>query len=199
MSAGKILFAILIVAAFAGGIYIGSSGDRELVITQRSLGVSYSGGFAGEAGALAQSVGNVAARTREGQVHIVDDGESIMEAVKRAAPGDTIQVMPGTYHETVYVDKDDIRIIGIILEDRRATLDGRGVLNDAILYSGNNFVVENLRIVQYKGNAIMGQAGNNFEIRNNIIDDTGGAQLRHPRLHGRRYTRGYRHPDHGRR
>src|SRR5690606_28787689 len=42
-----------------------------------------------------------------------------------------------------------------------------------ILYSGNNFVAENLEIRNYKGNGIMGQAGNNFEIRNNVIVDSG--------------------------
>ncbi|MFM7274009.1 MAG: parallel beta-helix domain-containing protein, partial [Gammaproteobacteria bacterium] len=46
-------------------------------------------------------------------------------------------------------------------------------LNDAVLYSGNNVVVENLEIRNYKGNGIMGQAGNNFEIRNNLIADAG--------------------------
>src|SRR5699024_9860998 len=105
--------------------------------------------------------------------HVVEDGESIMQAVQRAQPGDTIQVMPGTYYETVYIDKDDISIIGVVQESRRATMDGRDELNDAILYSGNNIVVENMKITRYKGNAIMGQAGNNFEIRNNIIVDTG--------------------------
>jgi parallel beta-helix repeat protein len=63
--------------------------------------------------------------------------------------------------------------VGVIREGERATMDGLGKLNDAILYSGNNVVVENFRITQYKGNGIMGQAGNNFEIRNNVIVDTG--------------------------
>jgi parallel beta-helix repeat protein len=52
-------------------------------------------------------------------------------------------------------------------------MDGEGVRNDAVLYSGNGFTVENLYITKYKGNAIMGQAGNNYIIRNNIIVDTG--------------------------
>ena len=81
--------------------------------------------------------------------------------------------MPGTYSETVYIDKDNIRIIGVIEAGRRPVLDGKKQLNDAILYSGNNFVVENLEIRNYKGNGVMGQAGNNFEIRNNVIVDTG--------------------------
>ncbi len=103
----------------------------------------------------------------------VSPGDSIQEAVKAAAPGTTIEIMPGTYSETVYIDKDSIRLIGIIEKGKRATLDGLGKLNDAVLYSGNNVVVENLFITRYKGNGIMGQAGNNFEIRNNIIADTG--------------------------
>jgi len=104
---------------------------------------------------------------------VVQDGESIQEAVQNAAPGTTIQVMPGTYHETVYIDKDGIRLVGVIDKGRRATLDGQGKLNDAILYSGNNIVVENFKITAYKGNGIMSQAGNNWEIRNNLIVDTG--------------------------
>ena len=81
--------------------------------------------------------------------------------------------MPGTYHETVYVDKDGIRIIGVIEAGSRPVLDGQKKLNDAILYSGNSLVVENLELRNYKGNGVMGQAGNNFEIRNNVIVDTG--------------------------
>lgn len=106
-------------------------------------------------------------------IALVKDGESIQAAVTAAKPGTTIRIMPGTYSETVYIDKDNIRIIGEIEEGRRATMDGLGKLNDAILYSGNNVVVENLKITRYKGNGIMGQAGNNFEIRNNVIIDTG--------------------------
>lgn len=43
----------------------------------------------------------------------------------------------------------------------------------AILYSGNGILIENLKITNYKGNGIMGQAGNNYVIRNNWIIDTG--------------------------
>ncbi|MGB0369200.1 MAG: parallel beta-helix domain-containing protein, partial [Flavobacteriales bacterium] len=104
-------------------------------------------------------------------------GESIMAAVQFAKPGDTIQVMPGTYHETVYIDKDNISLQGVIQKGKWPTLDGSvdgvAALNDAILYSGSNILIENFKIVLYKGNAIMGQAGNNFLIRNNWIVDAG--------------------------
>ena len=108
-----------------------------------------------------------------GAVHEVKDGESIQAAVTEAQTGDTIRVFPGTYHETVFIDKDDISLVGVIEDGEWPHLDGKKVLNDAILYSGNGFSVEWFKITQYKGNAIMGQSGNNFSIRNNWVIDTG--------------------------
>jgi parallel beta-helix repeat protein len=88
-----------------------------------------------------------------------------------------IRVFPGTYHETVYIDKDGISLQGVIQKGNWPTMDGskngEKVLNDAILYSGSNILIENFKIIQYKGNGIMGQAGNNFLIRNNWIVDSG--------------------------
>ncbi len=106
-------------------------------------------------------------------VHEVRDGELIQDAVNRAQPGDTILVYPGRYHETVYIDKDDITLRGVVEDGEWPLLDGERVLNDAVLYSGNGIRVEWLKFMHYKGNAIMGQAGNNFTIRNNWVIDTG--------------------------
>ncbi|HAZ94870.1 MAG TPA: cytochrome-c peroxidase [Porticoccaceae bacterium] len=161
----KVVLAIII---FAGGWIFGSSNNEAPVITSSVGGASYEGGFESEV-----TVGAVPHRSAAGSIHIVSPGDSIQAAVEAAQPGDTIQVMPGTYSETVYIDKDDIHLVGVIQNGARATLDGLGKLNDAILYSGNNIIIENFRITQYKGNGIMGQAGNNFEIRNNVIVDTG--------------------------
>ena len=106
-------------------------------------------------------------------VHEVKKGGSIQSAVTAAAPGDTIKVYPGVYNETVFVDKDDISLIGVVENGKWPQLDGEKNLNDAILYSGNGFSVEWFKITNYKGNAIMGQSGNNFSIRNNWVIDTG--------------------------
>lgn len=108
-----------------------------------------------------------------GHVYPVHEGESIQAAIGKAQPGDTVQVFPGTYHETVYIDKDDITLLGSIRGDAWPTMDGEGKRNDAVLYSGNGIRVENLKVIGYKGNAIMGQAGNNFVIRHNWIANTG--------------------------
>ncbi len=108
-----------------------------------------------------------------GKVITVKPGEVIQEAVAKAEAGDTIQVLPGTYHETVYIDKDEVALVGVIHGGDWPTLDGEGKRNDAVLYSGNGVRVENLKIVNFKGNAIMGQAGNNFVIRHNWIANAG--------------------------
>lgn len=174
MSVAKTLTVVAIAAAFSAGMYFGASQEVPVNITASSGGASYGGGYKKDEGqAKVSGKSAVAERTTEGTTHVVNPGELIMDAVKLAKPGDTIQLMPGDYHETVYIDKDDIRLIGVIKEGKRATLNGQGKLNDAVLYSGNNIIVENLLITKYKGNGIMGQAGNNFEIRNNIIVDTG--------------------------
>lgn len=108
-----------------------------------------------------------------GKIIEVRKGSSIQAAVKEANPGDLIRVYPGTYSENVYIDKDDISLQGVVIKGEWPTLDGKKEINDAFLYSGNGILIENFKIINYKGNGIMGQAGNNFIIRNNWIIDTG--------------------------
>ncbi|MCP4884211.1 MAG: cytochrome-c peroxidase, partial [Flavobacteriales bacterium] len=108
-----------------------------------------------------------------GAIHEVENGDLIMDAVKAAAPGDLIRVYPGVYKETVYIDKDDISFQGVIKDGEWPVLDGEKELNDAFLYSGNGIQIENFKIINYKGNGVMGQAGNNFILRNNWIIDAG--------------------------
>jgi parallel beta-helix repeat protein len=174
MSKGTVIAIVVGLAAFAGGMLIGGDDDNVPVMTDSRAGASYVAPVQdnGEL-VLSGSSKNVAGSSEGFETVVVEEGQSIQAAVTAANPGTIIQVMPGTYHETVYIDKDDIRLIGVIWEGRRPILDGQGFMNDAILYSGNNIVIEGFTITKYKGNGIMGQAGNNFEIRNNIIVDTG--------------------------
>ena len=160
----------LAVCVFICGWILGSNNRPVPLITSSVGGASYEEGYQTTAG---DKLAAVKKRVSTGTIHIVNPGDSIQSVVETAQPGDTIQVLPGTYSETVYIDKDNIHLIGVIDQGARAILDGLGILNDAILYSGNNIVIENFHIKKYKGNGIMGQAGNNFEIRNNLIVDTG--------------------------
>lgn len=109
----------------------------------------------------------------DGQIIEVRQGGSIQEAVESAHSGDLIRVFPGTYSENVFIDKNNIALQGVVIDGQWPTLDGKKEINDAILYSGDGILVENFKIINYKGNGIMGQAGNNFVIRNNWIIDTG--------------------------
>ncbi len=103
----------------------------------------------------------------------VRDGESIRQAVSDAEEGTVIRIYPGRYNETVFIDKNDIHLQGVIKGGKWPVLDGEKKRNDGILYSGNDIVIENLKIINYKGNGVMGQAGNNFVIRNNWVKDAG--------------------------
>lgn len=170
MSKPIITAVVTLAVGFGAGYYL--SQDKAATVEMSGPKTSFAGGYDQSKDAELNGSAQVAA-VIAGDTITVKPGELIQDAVIAAKPGDTIFVMPGKYHETIYIDKDNIRLIAAIEKGERATLDGQGKLNDAILYSGNNIVVENFVITQYKGNGIMGQGGNNFEIRGNIIADTG--------------------------
>ena len=155
---------VLLIAGAIGGMKFAGDNRGTVVGDTSRYNVETSGGSA-----LTGSVGG----SGSGAVHEVRDGESIQAAVAAAQAGDVIKVFPGTYSETVYIDKDDIVLSGVVVDGAWPVMEGDKRLNDAVLYSGNDITVENLQIQHYKGNAIMGQAGNNFLIRNNNVIDTG--------------------------
>ena len=169
MKIKTLLLVIAVSGACYTAYYVGQKTSKsDIKVTDAASGPSYQGGD------VEQTLGvSTLSLQYEGEVLTVESGQSIQAMVRQAQPGDTIRVMPGDYHETVYIDKDRIRLVGVIEQGERAKMDGKGVLNDAILYSGNDVTVENFEITGYKGNGIMGQAGNNFVIRNNHIYDTG--------------------------
>lgn len=100
----------------------------------------------------------------------VKSGGSIQAAVTRAAAGDLIEVYPGTYHETVYIDRDGITLQGIVEAGKWPVLDGESSLNDGILVSGHGVTIERLWVRRYKGNGIMTQGANNYRILRNVVE-----------------------------
>jgi cytochrome c peroxidase len=103
----------------------------------------------------------------------VEAGQSVQAAVDRARPGDTVEVMPGIYNEAVTIDFDDIKLIGVIENGERPIFDGKMQMNDAILCSGNNFVIENIEMRNYKGNGVVVNQAKNATFRNLVADNTG--------------------------
>jgi len=170
-----VTFAALALAG--GGFYLGQSQQAEPTVirvdSQPRAAFSSSGADEVASAAVDHSAVRSLVTPTTGELVVVKDGESIQEAIAAAAPGTVIKVMPGTYKETVYIDKDNITLSGVIEEGEYPVMEGEGIRNDAILYSGNGVTIENFYITHYKGNGVMGQAGNNFIIRNNIVVDTG--------------------------
>lgn len=156
---------LLVLVVFVSGLFVG----KAFLGTPTYIAPPSVSPFASMASEGSESNEPVAT----GNVIEVKEGDKIQDAVNTAIPGDLIRVFPGVYSETVYIDKDNISFQGVISGGEWPTLDGKKELNDGFLYSGNGILIENFKIVNYKGNGIMGQAGNNFVLRNNWIIDAG--------------------------
>ncbi|KAH8676491.1 pectin lyase fold/virulence factor [Tricladium varicosporioides] len=89
---------------------------------------------------------------------------TIQEAINAASPGDTIAIYPGTYKETLVVDKDSITIQGLNTRSNKPsdnvvvienTLYGSASASDydsaTILVSGDNFKAYNLNFTNRAG------------------------------------------------
>ena len=108
-----------------------------------------------------------------GKTLVVQAGESIQAAVDKAAPGDTIQVMPGTFHEAVLVQTPSLILQGVVQADRRPILDGQGQLANGVLSIANFFTVAGFRIVNYTSNGATVQGTTGPIFRDLITDNTG--------------------------
>jgi len=100
-------------------------------------------------------------------------GGSIQAAVDEARPGDTIEVEPGTYRETVLVDIDRITLRGLVRGESRAILDGDGTRTDAVIASGHAFTIEGLALRNYTSNGITVQGATGVVFRDLLVDNTG--------------------------
>lgn len=115
---------------------------------------------------------------RPPQTITVKAGESIQAAIERARPGDTIEVSPGVYSEELIIDLNNITLRGLKASDpnaqpQRAVLDGKKQLSDAVIATGDNFIIEGLEVRHYIANGVQVQNANNVLFRDLVIDDTG--------------------------
>ena len=140
----KYLIAIGTIALFGAGIFIGGKFFPNVNEQPAMPNVSPLIG-------LGDSVSSSGAMASffAGEIIDVQDGQSIQDAVGKAKSGDLIRVYPGTYKETVYIDKDSIALQGVIRDGKWPVLDGGKELNDGILYSGSGILIENFKIIKY--------------------------------------------------
>ena len=78
----------------------------------------------------------------EAGIILVQNGESIQDAVQAAQPGNTIYIEPGTYKETLTIDKPDIRLMGLKLDDEGVVLENPGKAREALSLNPENLSVE---------------------------------------------------------
>ena len=82
---------VLVIITFAGGWILGSNNNIAPVITSSMGGASYAGGYQAN---QQQAEGAVALRTEQGQIHVVNDGDSIQAAVERLSPEIPFRLCP---------------------------------------------------------------------------------------------------------
>ena len=83
---------------------------------------------------------------------VPDDYATIQEAVDAAKPGDLVLIGPGTYHEAVIVETDDIVIRGT---DRNAVvIDGEHERENGFIVFSNGVAIENLTTHSHTSNGV---------------------------------------------
>lgn len=111
--------------------------------------------------------------SRATKVWRVKSGESIQAILDQTVPGDTIEVEPGTYRESLLVDIDRITLRSLNNGAARAILDGGNQLTDAVITSSHDFTIEGFSIRDYVNNGITVHGGRNVVFRNIEAINTG--------------------------
>ena len=99
----------------------------------------------------ATASGDAPAAAGGATIEVPADYATIQEAVDNAAAGDLILVSPGTYHEAVNVQVENLTIRG--LDRNEVILDGEFELDNGIRVLGvGGVAIENMTAVNYTGN-----------------------------------------------
>jgi parallel beta-helix repeat protein len=88
---------------------------------------------------------------------IVLPGASIQAAVDAASPGSIIYIEPGTYMESVLVDKSGIQLIGLVRGQSKVVIKNPGDEENGIevTHNGNGFVLKNVTIEDFEENGVL--------------------------------------------
>jgi cytochrome c peroxidase len=108
------------------------------------------------------------------QTYTVQPGDSIQAAVDKSKPGDTIEIMAGTYHEAVQVKTHNITVRGVPdASGQLPLLDGENKLDNGFKVTGSFFTIEKLDIRNYTENGVIAQGTYGPIFRDLVVDNTG--------------------------
>lgn len=123
--------------------------------------------------APAASPAKAKAESRQPKLWRVKPGESIQAVLDQTISGDTIEVEPGTYRESLLIDIDRITLRSLNVNGERAILDGGNELTDAVITSSHDFTIEGFALKDYVNNGITVHGGRNVVFRNLNVVNTG--------------------------
>ncbi len=93
-------------------------------------------------------------------------GGSIQAAVDAAAPGTTIKIEPGTYLESVTVNKAGIKLMGLGDKETAVIIKNPGDEEDGIKVgdAGDGFVLQNVTVEDFEENGVVLDSVDNFKL-----------------------------------
>ena len=95
---------------------------------------------------------------------------TIQEAIDAASPGDTVLVHPGTYEESVVIDKPNLTLKSVTLHE--AIIDGG--TKAAVLIKAEGVTIDGFKILSSYVSAVYAYTGSdNVKVRNNIVEGGG--------------------------
>lgn len=90
-------------------------------------------------------------------IRVPQDRPTIQAAVEAARKGDLVLVGPGTYRESVLIEKAGITVRG--LDRNTVILDGENKRESGIIVAADGVVIENLTAHNYNGNGVFVNGG----------------------------------------